>query len=750
MNYSELRKKFLEKVFPSRPNEWDIEDALGDLALLDSQQQGTLLDAIPTIWPVSHSLCFSFIKEGARNRSSLNSNLFSEWLRRVLASYEKGGLRHARSYMAQTPIAVLSEQLGSQTVYLAENISRLSAYCGGISGLRVKLQGSERIYTDTESLFLPEKVSFFDDQKKNLLYYKMLIAVQASFVILGSFSRNRFAISGDEGDKEIEVDTEKYFQQFEDPDFARDIYQLVELGRVFKYLSSEFPGLIRKTAGLRRDLYRNRKQEKYYSPGKMEKFFASIIVPEEEVGGRNKVSDHQVPFFTTARNNTLHIHELCGKLTGNRWSGGFMFTPFLDRFDYALSEKARDIRIDINIKELDTLLSDFLLALNSKRTMEQNKANELNKGDGVKLLPQPEENVSSRIIQHDSIIVDNKSIELPEEVVDLIRQIETDTGELPDSYAAASFGLPGRGRPSGEQNGTRISEAEPEFIPYDEWDFRRHGYRKNWCSLRERTLTGVQSDFVPATMLKYRAAFGKIKRQFELMRTQEKFSKRRRHGDDIDLDAHIESLGDQKAGLPVSEKLFIRLIRNERSISTLFLVDMSNSTEGWVGKAIKEALVLMCEAMEIVGDKYGIYGFSGMRRMRSEVYKIKDLKEQFTDEVKDRVSAIMPKEYTRMGPPIRHLTQHFKDTEAKSRLLLILSDGKPEDYDDYKGKYAIEDTRKALAEARGNGIHPYCITIDKEAHDYLEYLFGGGNFTFVKDVSQLPSRLTEIYRLLTR
>jgi nitric oxide reductase NorD protein len=166
--------------------------------------------------------------------------------------------------------------------------------------------------------------------------------------------------------------------------------------------------------------------------------------------------------------------------------------------------------------------------------------------------------------------------------------------------------------------------------------------------------------------------------------------------------------------------------------------------------AIKEALVLLCEAMEVIGDRYGIYGFSGMRRMRSEVYKVKDMAEPYSDQVKKRLAAVSPKEYTRMGPPIRHMINHFRGVDTKSRLLLMLSDGKPEDYDDYKGQYAIEDTRKALAEARGNGIHPYCITIDRQAHDYLEHLFGRGNYAYVKNIEQLPSRLTEIYRVLTR
>lgn len=181
----------------------------------------------------------------------------------------------------------------------------------------------------------------------------------------------------------------------------------------------------------------------------------------------------------------------------------------------------------------------------------------------------------------------------------------------------------------------------------------------------------------------------------------------------------------------------------------MFLVDMSNSTEGWVGVAIKEALVLIAEALEVVGDRYGIYGFSGMRRSRSEVFHVKHLDETYGPEVQGRIAAIGPKEYTRMGPPIRHLTRKLQDTESNIRLLVVISDGKPEDYDDYKGQYAIEDTRKALLEARGSGVYSFCITIDKSAHDYLAHMFGRGNYIFVDEVLSLPAKMAEMYRLLT-
>ena len=235
-----------------------------------------------------------------------------------------------------------------------------------------------------------------------------------------------------------------------------------------------------------------------------------------------------------------------------------------------------------------------------------------------------------------------------------------------------------------------------------------------------------------------------------MLRPSRRVVRRRRQGDDIDLDALIEALCDTQAGLSPSDRLFTRALRIERDITALFLVDMSHSTAGWIGLAVKEALVLLAEALEAVGDSYGIYGFSGMRRSRSELYHIKHPEEAYGTVVQQRIAAITPREYTRMGPPIRHLTKKLLGSPSKIRLLVVISDGKPEDYDDYKGQYAIEDTRKALLEARGCGVHPFCITIDKAAHEYLAHMFGRGNYIFVNDVSMLPTKMSEIYRRLTR
>ncbi len=348
-------------------------------------------------------------------------------------------------------------------------------------------------------------------------------------------------------------------------------------------------------------------------------------------------------------------------------------------------------------------------------------------------------------------LLENPETELPEELVELIQMIGEDLGRIPESYFAAASGLAGEGFNRGDERPGTGEEAVAAgtALDYDEWDYRRNGYRQNWCRVHERELVLLQSSFADTTLEKYRGLLIKLRRQFEMMKITEHFSRRQREGDDLDLDAIVEARGDKRAGISPSSKLFVRLQRNERDIATIFLVDMSNSTEGWVGTVIKEALLLLCEVMDVAGDPYGILGFSGMRRSRCDVYRIKDIEEPYNRLIRQRINSIQPREYTRMGPAVRHAFELLKGFEARTRLLVTITDGKPEDYDDYKGEYAIEDTRKALLEVRGAGIHTFCITVDRESHEYLPRMFGTGNYIFIDDIDKLPLRMIDLYRLLT-
>ena len=215
----------------------------------------------------------------------------------------------------------------------------------------------------------------------------------------------------------------------------------------------------------------------------------------------------------------------------------------------------------------------------------------------------------------------------------------------------------------------------------------------------------------------------------------------------MDIDALMEARADAHRGLEMSDRLFTQRNRVGRNIAVMFMVDMSGSTRGWINQAERESLLLLCETL---GDRYAIYGFSGMTRKRCETFRVKGFDDPYGGEIRGRIAGIEAKDYTRMGAAIRHLTKILARIDAKTRILVTLSDGKPDDYsDEYRSEYGIEDTRRALIEAKRRGIYPFCITIDKEGREYLPHMYGAVNYTIVDEVERLPCKVSDIYRRLT-
>jgi nitric oxide reductase NorD protein len=341
-------------------------------------------------------------------------------------------------------------------------------------------------------------------------------------------------------------------------------------------------------------------------------------------------------------------------------------------------------------------------------------------------------------------------VPVPPHLAELIDSVTSDLGDVPDEYLI----VPQEERavsPDQDSQGNPVAAADlaPVFY-YDEWDYFRRHYRKSWCVLRERETHVGDTQFVATTLAKYSANIAQLKRTFELMRGEDRVLKRQREGDGIDLDALLEALGDMRAGAELSPLVFTKRHKHERDLAVMFMVDMSGSTKGWINQAEREALVMLCEALEVLGDRYAIYGFSGMTRKRCEVYRVKRFDEPYGPAVHERIAGIQPQDYTRMGAAIRHLTTVLNRVQARTKLLITLSDGKPDDYgSEYRGEYGIEDTRHALIEAHRCGIEPFCITIDTEAREYLPHMYGAANWTLVDDVARLPLRVAGIYQRLT-
>jgi len=284
---------------------------------------------------------------------------------------------------------------------------------------------------------------------------------------------------------------------------------------------------------------------------------------------------------------------------------------------------------------------------------------------------------------------------------------------------------------------------------YNEWDYERQNYRKNWAVLRELDVSPRDEAFVQDTTLKYRGLVSSLRRTFEVLRGEDKLLKKQPYGDNVDTDALVEAWADTTMGMELPERLFTKMHKLERDIAVMFMVDMSGSTKGWINDAEREALVLLCESLETLGDRYVFYGFSGMTRKRCEIHRVKRFDEPYSAAVRGRISGIRPKDYTRMGVTIHHLCRLLGEIETRTKLLITLSVDKPDDYDAYRGAYGIEDTRQALVEAKRSGIHTFCITIDTEARDYLPRMYGAVNYTVIDVVRKLPLKVSDIYRRLT-
>ncbi len=748
MELSEQKKKFYLSVLPSRPNSWDVDETFELLAEVDEATVEALLGHVGAIWPVSHSLCFAYLANGCKALEYFPVEMLGEWVRQILGLYERKGLVGARQFMADVDKFFLGPLRGEASVSFAEVSATMIHYLRGISGRSIDFNVAQLPSTDTRTIFLPELIDAFPGKKNNIFLYKLIVSLQWGHVKSRIFS----AMPGDD------EASKKVFARYPDNQLAADLFSVLQLIRVFRHLELELPGLIRQGRELCLRLI------KEIVPGAAEKEKCVALQNLLNHGIRAGIKDDppvsqwiiDADWEKVDDNWNCQPFDVLPQLyaTFSRMSGSYSLgaaSLLLGEFDFARAGEAIRLRREEEKGKFVAMLASFLAQQETRQQEEGDGGNVPNSVQDNMLLLMPNREEARHAKEKLALSLDNEGLEIPEELAALIQEIKDDLGSLPEAYVQAAAGQAGGGvnRQEGKSSGNQVGSSQVKGHMYDEWDYRRVGYRTNWCTLLEKPLSPVRSGFVRRTLEKYQLQLHKLRRQFEMLRTRERFIKRRRHGDDIDLDALVEALGDSRAGLSPSDRLYVQLLRDDRDIATMFLVDMSNSTEGWVGVAVKESLVLLAEALEVVGDRYGIYGFSGMRRSRCELYCIKQLDEPYGAEVQGRIAAIGPKEYTRMGPPIRHLIKKLQEVQSNVRLLVVISDGKPEDYDDYKGQYAIEDTRKALLEGRGCGVHSFCITIDKSAHDYLAHMFGRGNYIFVDKVLTLPAKMAEMYRLLT-
>ncbi len=286
----------------------------------------------------------------------------------------------------------------------------------------------------------------------------------------------------------------------------------------------------------------------------------------------------------------------------------------------------------------------------------------------------------------------------------------------------------------------------------DEWDYRKDKYLINYVRIKPQVTLNVVPIKLPKRLQK---SVKKIQNELDLLELDRIKNDRLPYGDEINMDTWIDYKGHQNKSTH-HQNFYTTYEKKTRDMATLILADVSLSTEGGITQdvriidVIKDGLMVFSEALEKLQDKFAIYSFSSLQNKKVYFNIIKNFKDKYDDLIRGRIDSMQPFYYTRLGAAIRESAKILDKQDSTNKLLLIISDGKPNDEDRYDGRYGIEDTKKAIEEVKKKGITPFCITVDVDAKEYLSYLFGRNGFAVVRDGQKLPKVIPEVYINLTK
>jgi nitric oxide reductase NorD protein len=671
------------------------------LVKLCADDQIFILDWSRRIASTHIEIAYQFANQGQRALQLMDRKMIEAWVLRAMDIYDRSGLHSALKVIQQMDLFVQQGRERASASVFEEEAGVLMPFVQGLTGRKLKLEQSDQLYTDGEVIYLPAVMAHLPVKRDNFLLYKAAVVFH--------WAQTRFGtIQEDLLDELITHPT---------PDTLLRYFHRFEVERLNACIGRELPGL-------HRDMNR------------LQAYLDERPPTAEWMEATACLRSHQA----SAQDSLQLAKTMLGQPIPKAALVHGVIKPALLQSALRNRVKREKAQFRVALKTITDELKQH--QDDQSETMQRFSISQ----EGSHELAEE---------MHIELLLNGKSVPIPEDIKGIISSIVQDLGEIPNDYLVPA----GAGeydyrdleekRLSAEDVWSGTYHEEGAFL-YNEWDYRRKHYRKSWCVVREMPVAEKHDDFVDRVKLKYRRLLTGLRKTFEAMRDEDQLLKRQAFGDGVDIDAFVESWADRHMGLEMSDRLFTRMHRQERNIAVMFMVDMSGSTQGWVNQAEREALVLLAESLQTLGDRYAIYGFTGMSRKRCEVFPVKTFEQTYDDEVKARISGIQAGDYTRMGAAIRHLSHRLAEIEARTKLLITLSDGKPDDYhDDYRSQYGIEDTRQALFEARREGIHAFCITIDEQGQDYLPHMYGAANYTVIDEVEKLPLKVSDIYKKIT-
>jgi nitric oxide reductase NorD protein len=678
----------------------ELEARLDELLLLSLRQRSAaepaaLLEALPRElqdrvlhWAgvaaqTSDDLGWLIASLAAVHAAGLDAQL-DDWVRAGLDAYDRNGLAATRKTLIEFAATHREHALRAHDgLAFADIEGRLSRFLHALDGRPLKLVSGPKAWTDTETLWLPERLDLAPDAAGNRRLYKAMAALLWAQTRFGSFN----------------VDPEPELEQWPDRERALRWFAVFEAMRLEACIAVELPGLAQEIAGLR---------------GPWPAGLATAAQRLARAGA-------------TVADSLACMAEL--RRVG---AGDTPILPHVGAMDPLAARRVRAARIARELTVVRRALK-VLAAVASKPGAAASTDYPPLAAEGEMQLVDPQADL----------------VALPPDARAAAKSLIQDLGEIPREALHAAG--PGAWQPVDGivEPGAANVTTQPDAF-YDEWDYRRAAWRHGWCHLYEMKAPVGDHEWVDEVRRRHAHLIRSIRRRFEALRGEDKPQKRQFDGEEIDLDAQVEARADRKSGSEPSPRLFIHRRRIERSLAVMFMVDMSGSTKGWVNDAERESLVLLCEAIEALGDSYAIYGFSGWTRTHCDIYPVKRFADRYDAATRQRIAGIEARDYTRMGVAVRHLSGLLVRQNTRHKLLVTLSDGRPDDYgDEYRGRYGIEDTRRALLEAREKGIRSYCVTIDRHGADYLPQLYGPAHYSVIDDAKKLPQKIAEIYRKLT-
>ena len=612
------------------------------------------------------------------------------------------------------------------------------------------------------------------------------------------------------------TDIGRFLAMFENGKLALDIFTVLEDCRLDYRIKAEYPGISRAASRVQGESLERRPpiQEMPIQQAMVELLihmsleqFTDLPVPKEHEDAAVMLSRilHQLLTSEAIVEDTseasLRAYEIISRLPNeteeeDQWEeqdleepGDFSEEEYQDLVDQlqAGMEQAgsgEDGEEDYESPEPVDYRGDFKPEMVQLLTKLQADSGE--QGDAQ---PMTQEMLEQLLQESDDLELDAQEGDINEDMSTFAQNIMKEAGTPPPNSQ------PGQGYGpllNEDEQGGELEAREPQTFLYDEWDFRANDYKPRWCIVKEKTVEEGDVNFYQDSLKNYATLSNHIRRQFELIMPESmRKTYRLTDGEDLDLNATLEAWIDLRMKIPPDDKIYWHRNRNRRDVAVVFLLDMSASTaeaidegrqtvddrdapddpveymvwlrrrrEGLVRRNYKriidlekESTALLINALESIGDTYGIYGFSGYGRENVEFYVIKDIGEVFGEKIKRRIDKIAPLHATRMGAAIRHAITKLENQDAHTKIMFLISDGRPQDRgysrEGVEKEYAVHDTHMALMEAKHKNITPFCLTVDKAGHDYLKGMCGDMGYEVLGEIWALPERLPMLYRELT-